>query len=82
MKKNEEKVQRKIFQPTEETNAKIEMICKMTGMSLSELINSLFDAIEDAEGYIVAYNEAKEDFRKRLQCVMSSVLSTDDEEEQ
>ena len=72
------KLQRKIFQPTEETETKINIICELTGMSLSELINSLFDTIGNAEDVVNAYNEAKELYHQRLKCIMSNVLSADD----
>lgn len=73
-----EKLQRKIFQPSEETEIKINIICELTGMSLSELINSLFDTIGNAEDVVNAYNEAKELYHRKLKCIMSNVLSADD----
>ena len=75
--KNEEKLKRKIFQPTEENDKKINMICEATGISISELINSLFDAIGNGEEYVIAYNNAKESYRQRLRCIMATILSTD-----
>jgi len=76
-KSGEEKLQRKIFQPSEETEIKINIICELTGMSLSELINSLFDTIGNAEDVVNAYNEAKEAYHRKLKCIMSNVLSAD-----
>lgn len=77
--KSEERLQRKIFQPTEETNLKINLICEATGISLSELINSLFDAIDNAEAYIALYKEAKETYRQRIKNLLSHVDSSEKE---
>lgn len=69
-----EKNQRKIFQPTKETETKLNLICEATGMTISDVVNSLFDTLDCVDQMIEAYHRARKEYLAKMREIMFHVV--------